>query len=143
MAWTGNHVVTSFKQELLQALHNFSAAGGDTFKLALYDSDATLNASTTVYSATNEVSGTGYSAGGVTLTNIEPATGGTRGYTDFEDATFSTVTISARGGLIYNSTNGNRAVMVLDFGADKSRTAADLVVPFPTADEINAIILVK
>jgi hypothetical protein len=144
MAWTGNYTCTSFKKELLTALHNFSAAGGDTFKLALYDSNATLNAETTAYSATDEVSGTGYTAGGITLTNVEPTSGGTRGYTDFADATFSTVTLSdIRGGLVYNSTNGNRAVIVLDFGISKSKTAADFDVTFPTADEINAIILVK
>jgi len=142
MAFTGNYICTSFKKEVLKALHDCSV-GGNTFKLALYDSTATLNAATTVYTTTGEVTGANYTAGGANLTNIEPANGGTTGYTDFVDLTFSSVTLTARGGLIYNSTNGNRAVVVLDFGTNKTRVAADLVIPFPTADSLNAIILIK
>ena len=133
-------MATSFKSELMQALHNFLLSGGNTFKLALYTSSATLGASTTAYSATNEASGTGYSAGGGTLTRIDPTTSGTTAYTDFADLTFSTATITARGCLIYNSTNSNRAVVINDFGSDKTSTAGDFTIVFPTADASNAII---
>jgi len=143
MAFTGNFLCTSFKVELLKGIHNFSASGGDTFKIALYTSSATLDASTTAYSATNEVSGTGYTAGGNTLTNVDPTSSGTTAYLDFDDTTWSTATITARGALIYNSTAaGNPAVAVLDFGADKTSTAGDFTVVFPTADASNAIVRV-
>ena len=132
---------TSFKQELLQAKHDFTATTGNTFKLALYTSSATLGASTTAYSATNEVSGTGYSAGGSALTNVTPTTSGTTAFTDFADLTFSTATITARGALIYNDTQaGDPSVVVLDFGSDKSSSAGDFTITFPTADASNAII---
>ena len=143
MAFTGNFLCTSFKVELLKGIHNFSASGGDTFKIALYTSSATLDASTTAYSATNEVSGTGYTAGGNTLTNVDPTSSGTTAYLDFDDTTWSTATITARGALIYNSSAvGNPAVAVLDFGADKTSTAGDFTVVFPTADASNAIVRV-
>lgn len=132
---------TSFKQELLQAKHDFTTSTGNTFKLALYTSSATLGASTTAYSATNEVSGTGYSAGGSALTNVTPTTSGTTAFTDFADLTFSTATITARGALIYNDTQaGDPSVVVLDFGSDKSSSAGDFTITFPTADASNAII---
>jgi hypothetical protein len=132
---------TSFKQELLQAKHDFTASTGNTFKLALYTSSATLGASTTAYSATNEASGTGYSAGGSALTNVTPTTSGTTAFTDFADLTFSTATITARGALIYNDTQaGDPSVVVLDFGSDKSSSAGDFTITFPTADASNAII---
>jgi hypothetical protein len=140
MAFTGNYMCTSFKKELLEGLHDFNASGGNTYKLALYDNTATLDASTTVYTTTGEISGTGYSAGGSALTNVDPTSSGTTGFCDFDDLTFSTATITARGALIYNSTNGNRAVVVLDFGADKTSTAGDFTIVFPTADASNAII---
>tara|TARA_R110002153_G_scaffold265002_2_gene427240 strand:+ start:1655 stop:2086 length:432 start_codon:yes stop_codon:yes gene_type:complete len=140
MAFTGNFMSTSFKQELLEGLHDFNASGGNTYKLALYDNTATLNASTTVYTTSGEISGTGYTAGGADLTNVDPTTSGTTGFTDFDNLTFSTATITARGALIYNSTNGNRAVVVLDFGADKTSTAGDFTIVFPTADASNAIV---
>jgi hypothetical protein len=140
MAFTGNYMCTSFKKELLEGLHDFNASGGDTYKLALYDNTATLDASTTVYTTTGEISGTGYSAGGSALTNVDPTSSGTTGFCDFDDLTFSTATITARGALIYNSTNGNRAVVVLDFGSDKTSTAGDFTIVFPTADASNAII---
>ena len=133
-------MATSFKSELMQALHNFLLSGGNTFKLALYTSSATMSAATTAYSATNETSGTGYSAGGGTLTRIDPTTSGTTAYTDFADLTFSTATITARGSLIYNSTNSNRAVVINDFGAEKTSTAGDFTIVFPTADASTAII---
>lgn len=131
---------TSFKVELMQALHNFTNGTGNAFKIALYTSAATLGAGTTAYSATNEVSGTGYTAGGNTLTNVTPTSSGTTAFTDFADTTWSSATITARGALIYNSTNSNRAVCVLDFGADKTSTAGDFTIVFPTADATNAII---
>jgi len=136
---------TSFKQELLQAQHDFTASTGHSFKLALYTSSATLGATTTDYSATNEVSGTGYSAGGGALTNVTPTTSGTTAFTDFDDLTFSTATITANGALIYNTTTGGGSsttdsVVVLAFGGDKTSTAGDFTIQFPTADASNAII---
>ena len=131
---------TSFKQELLTGTHNFTNGTGDTFKIALFTSAATLDASTTAYSVTNETSGTGYTAGGNTLTNVTPTTSGTTAFTDFADTTWSTASITARGALIYNSTDSNKAVVVLDFGADKTSTAGDFTIQFPTADASNAII---
>jgi hypothetical protein len=133
-------VPTSFKQELLVGTHNFTVSTGDTFKCALYTSSATLGASSTAYSATNEVSGTGYSAAGNTLTSVTPTTSGTTAYCDFSDTTWSTSTITARGALIYNSSKSNKACLVLDFGADKSSSSGDFTIVFPTADASNAII---
>ena len=138
MAFTGNYMCTSFKQELLYGVHDFDASTGDTFNIALYTSSATLDASTTAYSATNEVSGTGYSAGGQALTNVNPSTSGTTALTDFADETFTTATITARGALIYNSTDSDKAVVVLDFGSDQTSTAGDFTIQFPTADASNA-----
>ena len=141
MAFTGNFMCTSFKKELLDALHNFQLSGGDTFKIALYDNSASFTAATTAYTATNEVTGTGYTAGGNTLTRIDPTSSGTTAFTDFADTTWSSSTITARGALIYNDTAaGNPAVVVLDFGADKTSTNGDFTVVFPTADATNAII---
>lgn len=131
---------TSFKVELLQGVHNFTASTGDTFKIALYTSSATLGAGTTAYTVSNEVSGAGYSAGGNTLTNVTPTSSGTTAFTDFSDTTWSASTITARGALIYNSTDSDKAVCVLDFGGDKTSTAGDFTVVFPTADASNAII---
>jgi hypothetical protein len=132
---------TSFKKELLEAKHNFLASGGNTFKLALYTSSATLDASTTAYSATNEASGTGYSAGGAALGNVNPTSSGTTGFTDFDDLTFSSSTITANGALIYNDTaSGDPAVCSLAFGGDKTSTSGDFTIQFPTADASNAII---
>jgi len=147
-------ICTSFKQELLQGIHNFTngAGGGTTtttgtgnsFKLALYTSSATLDATTTAYTASGETSGTGYSAGGGALTNVTPSTSGTTALTDFADLTFSSATITAAGALIYNSSttagSADRAVVVLDFGGDKSSSAGDFTIQFPTADASNAII---
>ena len=131
---------TSFKKELLEAVHNFKNSGGDTFKIALYTSSASLGAATTAYSATNEISGTGYTAGGNTLTRVDPSSSGTTGFTDFADTTWSSATITARGALIYNDTDSDKAVAVLDFGADKTSTAGDFTIQFPAADASNAII---
>lgn len=132
---------TSFKQELLEAKHNFLASGGNTFKLALYTSSATLGAATTAYSATNEASGTNYTAGGAALTNVNPSSSGTTALTDFDDLTFSSATITANGALIYNDTaSGDPAVCSLAFGGDKTSTAGDFTIQFPAADASNAII---
>lgn len=131
---------TSFKKELLEAVHNFLLSGGDTFKLALFTSSATLGAGTTAYAATNEASGTNYSAGGSSLTRINPTSSGTTGFTDFADLVFSNVTITARGCLIYNSTDSDKAVSAHDFGSDKTATAGDFTVVFPAADASNAIL---
>lgn len=131
---------TSFKQELLQALHDFDNPGGNTFKIALYTSSATLDASTTAYAVTNEVSGTNYTAGGNTLTAVTPTTGGTVAFTDFADTTWTSSTITANGALIYNNTNTNRAVAVLAFGGDKTSTNGDFTIVFPAATSAAAII---
>ena len=136
---------TSFKQELLQGKHNFTNSSGHTFKLALFTSSASLGAATTDYSTSNEASGTGYSAGGGTLTNVTPSTSGTTAFTDFADLTFSTATVTANGAMIYNTTTGGGssttdAVIILAFGGDKTSTAGDFTIQFPTADASNAII---
>jgi len=142
MAFTGNFMCTSFKQEILQGVHNFTASTGDTFKLALYTNSASFTAATTAYTVTNEVGNSGtYSAGGGTLTNITPTTSGTTALTDFDDLSFTSATITARGALIYNDTAaGDPAVVVLDFGSDKTSTAGTFTIQFPTADASNAII---
>ena len=141
MAFTGNFMCTSFKKELLDALHNFQLSGGDTFKIALYTNSAAFTAATTAYTATNEVSGTNYVAGGNTLTRIDPTSSGTTAFTDFADTTWASSTITARGAMIYNDTAaGDPAVVILDFGSDKTSTNGDFTVVFPTADATNAII---
>ena len=131
---------TSFKTQLLTGTHDFTNGTGDTFKIALFTSSATLGAATTAYSTTNETSGTGYTAGGNTLTNVTPTSSGTTAFTDFADTTWSSASITARGALIYNSTEADAAVVVLDFGSDKTSTAGDFTIQFPTADASNAII---
>jgi hypothetical protein len=133
-------MATSFKQELLQGIHDFTASTGDTFKIALFTSSATLGASTTAYSTSDEVVGVGYTAGGNTLTNISPTTSGTTAFTDFADTTWTSATITARGALIYNSSESDKAVAVLDFGGDKTSTNGDFTIIFPAADASNAII---
>ncbi len=141
MAFTGNFMCTSFKQELLEAVHNFKLSGGDTFKIALYDNSASFTAATTAYTVTNEITGTNYVAGGNTLTRIDPTSSGTTAFTDFADTTWASSTITARGAMIYNDTAaGNPAVVILDFGSDKTSTNGDFTVVFPTADATNAII---
>ena len=135
---------TSFKKELMEAKHNFLLSGGNDFKIALYTSSATMSASTTAYSATNEISntaGSAYSAEGASLTRIDPTSSGTTGFTDFADIAWTTATFTARGALIYNeTTSGDPAVIVLDFGADKTATAGTFTIAFPAADASNAII---
>ena len=132
---------SSFKQELMVGTHNFTTSSGDTFKVALYTSSrSTLDATTTVYDTTNEASGTNYTAGGVTLTNVTPTLSGTTALTDFADATWTTATFTARAALIYNSSDSNKAVCVLDFGGDFSVAAGTFTIQFPVADASNAII---
>ena len=147
-------MTTSFKQEILQGIHNFtSGSGGGTttttgsgnvFKIALYTSSASLSATTTAYSTSNEVSGTNYTAGGNTLTNVTPTTSSTTALTDFADTTWSSSSMTARGALIYNSSTtagtADRAVVVLDFGADKTSTSGDFTIQFPAAGASTAII---
>ena len=142
MAFTGNFMCTSFKQELLVGTHNFTTSTGDTFKLTLYTNTAAFDASTTAYTATNEVGNSGsYAAGGGSLVNVTPTTSGTTALTDFDDLAFTTATITARGALIYNSSAaGDPTVAVLDFGSDKTSTSGTFTIQFPTADASNAII---
>jgi len=139
---------TSFKKELMTATHNF-ATNGNAFKLALYaigsggksSTTATLGAASTVYVTTGEVASSGtYVTGGLALTKVAPTSSGTTAFTDFGDRSFTTASITARGALIYNDTNGNKAVAVLDFGANKTSTSGTFTVQFPTADASNAII---
>jgi len=142
VSFSGNFLCTSFKQEILQAVHNFTTSTGDTFKLALYTNSASFTAATTAYTVTNEVGNSGsYTAGGGALTNVTPTTSGTTAFTDFDDLTFTSATITARGALIYNDTAaGDPTVAVLDFGADKTSTAGDFQIVMPTADASTAII---
>ena len=132
---------TSFKKELMEAVHNFKNTGGSTFNLALYTSSATLDASTTAYTTSNEVSGTGYTAKGNSLTNVTPTSTGTTAFTDFSDTTWSSSTITARGAMIFNDTaSGDPSVVILDFGSNKSSSSSDFTIVFPTADSTSAII---
>jgi hypothetical protein len=142
MAFTGNFMCTSFKQELLVGTHNFTTSTGDVFKLALYTDSASFTAATTAYTATNEVGNSGsYAAGGGALTNVTPTTSSTTALTDFADLSFTSATITARGALIYNSSAaGDPTVAVLDFGSDKTSTAGTFTIQFPAADSSNAII---
>ena len=142
-------MVTSFKVQILEGVHNFgsgvirASAAADVFKLALYTSSATLDATTTAYSATNEVSssGTNYTAGGLTLTISQaPTSGGTTSFIDFDDLTFASATITANGALIYNATQGNKAVAVLAFGSDKNSTAGNFTIQFPASTSTTAIL---
>jgi hypothetical protein len=127
----------SFKTELLGGTHDLDT---DVIKIALFTSSATLDASTTAYSTTNEVVGAGYTAGGNTLAGAAISLSGSTAIVDFTDTTWSSATITARGALIYNSSKADRAIAVLDFSTDKSSTSGDFTVVFPAADASNAII---
>lgn len=131
---------TSFKAEVAQGLHNFTRTTGNVFKLALYVATANLGADTTIYTSTGEASGTNYSAGGIILTNITPLSSGTTGYWSFDDVTFTNVTLSCAGALIYNSTNGNRAVCVLSFGSTINKAASNLVITFPPMGATDSVL---
>lgn len=140
-------MATSFKVEILDGVHNFgtgvirASTAADTFKIALYTSAATLDASTTAYTTSGEVVGTGYTAGGNTLTvSVVPTSSGTTAYLSFSNSSWATATITARGAMIYNSTQSNKCVAVLDFGSDKTSTAGTFTIVFPTADATDAII---
>ena len=136
-------LTTSFKVELAQALHNFTAGTGDVFKLALYTANADLGAQTTAYTAAGEASGTNYTPGGIALTNITPSFQGTTAYWSFEDLTFTNVSITTNGALIYNSTNGDRSVCVLNFGVNITKNAQDLIITFPVDDAQNAVMSIE
>ena len=142
MAFSGNYMCTSFKVELMKAVHNFTTSTGNTFKLALYNNSASFTAATTAYTATNEVSASGsYSAGGGALTNVTPTSTGTTAFTDFADLSFTSATITAYGAMIYNSSAaGNPSVCILDFGGAKTSTSGTFTIIFPTADATSAII---
>ena len=137
-------VVNSFKTEMLKGLHSFDTSGatpaGNVFKIALYTSSATLGTTTTAYSATNEISGSGYSAGGNTLTNTGVGTTTTTSFTDFSDTSWTSASFTARGCLIYNSTNANKAVCAINFGANKTVTSGTFTIQFPAQTAGNAII---
>ena len=134
-------VCNSFKVEILKGLHNFTATTGNTFKLALYDSEATLSKSTTAFQQTDEVANSGtYSEGGGTLTSVTPTLSGDAAVCDFSDISFTSATITARGALIFNSSDSNKAVAVLDFGGDKTSTSGTFTIQFPTADASDAIL---
>ena len=133
-------ICTSFKQEILVGTHNFTASTGDSFKLALYTSSATLGASTTAYTTSNEVSGTGYTAGGAALTSVTPTTDGTTAICDFADVSFTSASFTANGCLIYNDDQSDKAVAVIAFGGDKTVSSGTFTIQFPTADASNAII---
>lgn len=142
MAFSGNYMCTSFKVELMKAVHNFTTGTGSTFKLALYDNTPSFTAATTAYTASGEVANSGtYSAGGGTLTNVTPTSSGTTAFTDFADLSFTSATITAYGAMIYNdSAAGDPAVCILDFGGAKTSTNGTFTIIFPTADSTSAII---
>ena len=134
---------TSFKAEVAQGLHNFTRSTGNVFKLALYVATANLGADTQTYTAQGEASGTNYSAGGLALTNITPLSASLTGYWSFDDLTFSNVTLTCAGALIYNSTNGNRAVCVLNFGSTVTKTGQDLTITFPPMGATDSILRIS
>ena len=142
MAFNGNFMCTSFKVELMKAVHNFTTGTGDTFKLALYDNTPSFNASTTAYTSSGEVAASGtYTAGGGTLINVTPTSSGTTALTDFADLSFTSATITAYGAMIYNdSAAGDPSVCILDFGGAKTATNGTFTIIFPTPDATSAII---
>ena len=141
MAFTGNYMCTSFKVEILKAVHNFTNSTGNTFRCAMYTNSATFTAATTAYTASNEVTGTAYVAKGNALVNVTPTSTSTTAFTDFSDTTWSSSTITARGAMIYNdSASGDPSVVILDFGSDKSSSSGDFTIVFPTGDSTSAII---
>jgi hypothetical protein len=136
-------VCNSFKAEVLQALHNFTASSGNAFKLALYTSSATLNKTTTAYATTNEIAntaGSAYSAGGIALTSVTPALSSDTACCDFANVSFTSASFTANGCLIYNDTNADRAVCSIAFGGDKTVTNGTFTIEFPAADASNAIL---
>ena len=136
-------VCNSFKQEILVGTHNFTASSGNSFKLALYTSSATLNKSTTAYSTSNEISntsGSAYTAGGKALTSVTPALSGDTACCDFADISFTSASFTANGCLIYNDTQADKAVCAVAFGSDKTVSSGTFTIQFPAADASNAIV---
>ena len=136
-------VCNSFKTEVLQALHNFTASSGNSFKLALYTSSATLNKSTTAYSSSNEISntsGSAYSAGGKTIVSVTPVLDGSTAVCDFADISFTSASFTANGCLIYNDTQADKAVCVVAFGGDKTVSSGTFTIQFPAAGASTAIV---
>lgn len=133
-------LTTSFKKQLLEGKHNFSAAGGNTFKIALYTSSAVIGAETTAYTAAGEITGAGYTAGGTTLTNVDPTTSGTTAYATFQTVSWPAATFTANGALIYNANAANASVVSLAFGSDQSVSNSTFEIIFPTANASYAII---
>ena len=136
-------ICNSFKQEILVGTHNFTASSGNAFKLALYTSSASLGAGTTAYSDTNEItntSGSAYTAGGKTIVSVTPALSGSTAVCDFADLTFGTATVTARGCMIYNDTNADRAVCAIAFGGDKTVSSGTFTIQFPANDSSSAIL---
>jgi|TARA_A100000172_G_scaffold46006_1_gene28408 hypothetical protein len=134
-------VCTSFKVELLKGIHNFTATSGDTFNIALYTSSASLGASTTAYTTSEEVSGSGYTAKGNALTSVTPVASSTTAVCDFADTSFTSASFTARGCMIFNDdATGDPACVTIDFGSDKTVTSGTFTIQFPTADSSNAII---
>jgi len=147
MAITTNAITNSFKEDILQGVHDFNVGTGNTFKLALYDSSASIGADTTSYAAgiSGQVPDTGqYVAGGGALVNALVSVNGTTAFVDFDDLSFTGVTLTARGALIYNDTaSGDPSVCVLDFGGDKTATAGTFTIQFPDANDTQAIIRIS
>ena len=136
-------ICNSFKQEILVGTHNFTASSGNTFKLALYTSSASMGASTTAYSTSNEISntsGSAYSAGGKEITSVTPALDGSTACCDFADVSWTSASFTANGCLIYNDTQSDKACAVIAFGGDKTVSSGTFTIQFPTADASNAII---
>jgi hypothetical protein len=142
-------IASSFKKQVLQGIHDFGdnsaypPAGGDVFKIALYTSSASLDASTTIYTTSGETTGTGYTAGGATLTNLGASLSGSTAYLSFDNYTWTTATISAAGALIYNSSQGNKAVAILSFGGTYSSTAGNFQITFPANTSTTAVIILN
>ena len=146
MAITTNAITNSFKEDLLQGVQTFVAGGGDTFKLALYDSSASIGADTTSYAVgiSGQVGDSGqYAAGGGALVNALVSVNGTTAFVDFTDLSFTGVTLTARGALIYNTSEAAKSVCVLDFGGDKTATAGTFTIQFPDANDTQAIIRIS
>ena len=136
-------ICNSFKQEILVGTHNFTASSGNAFKIALYTSSASLGASTTAYSATNEISntsGSAYSAGGETITSLTPVLDGSTAVCDFADVSWSSASFTANGCLIYNDTQSDKACAVVAFGGDKTVSSGTFTIQFPAAAASTAII---
>ena len=146
MAITTNAITNSFKEDLLNGLHDFAPSTGDVYKLALYDSSASIGADTTSYAVgiSGQVGDTGqYAAGGGALVNALVSVNGTTAFVDFDDLSFTGVTLTARGALVYNTSETNKSVCVLDFGGDKTATAGTFTIQFPDANDTQAIIRIS